>query len=530
LEIKSDIRLNNYAVDPTNMGVRKNIAFVAQDDSLLPTQTPREAIYFSAKLRLPESTSEAHLQMLTGIMLEELGLTHCADTIVGGPLLKGISGGERKRCSVGVELVTRPAMVFLDEPTSGLDSFSAVQLCKVLKKVADSGASVLFTIHQPSSEIFNAFDRLILMNRGRIMWQGQTFKMNGFFKKHGHKIPKGYNPADWIMNVAQAFPISKLEEEGFFPSDKRRLPAPCTHPVEEGKDALGITIRKPASLLGSNIEDTPPGMKSQIKMLFVRELNNMKRDKSILGGRFAFTAFLGLLIGVIFLDVGESDSSYNANLNSHFGAVIMVLMMGMMGTAQQALLVFPQERPVFLREYSTNHYSVISYFVNRLAVEVVVTGLQILVLILITFWLIGFQSQFGLFYVNVYGLAMASTAISVALGCAVEDPKLGQEMLPILFIPQLMFAGFFVAPDLIPAWLRWLQYVFPLTYSVRLSLIYEFEDCGGGQADINCANLLDNVNADPEQSWWYWMVIIVIFVVMRTLGLFMLRKKATKFL
>jgi ABC-type multidrug transport system permease subunit len=256
----------------------------------------------------------------------------------------------------------------------------------------------------------------------------------------------------------------------------------------------------------------------------------MKRDKSILGWRFAFTAFLGLLIGVIFLDVGESDSSYNANLNSHFGAVIMVLMMGMMGTAQQALLVFPQERPVFLREYSTNHYSVISYFVNRLAVEVVVTGLQILVLILITFWLIGFQSQFGLFYVNVYGLAMASTAISVALGCAVEDPKLGQEMLPILFIPQLMFAGFFVAPDLIPAWLRWLQYVFPLTYSVRLSLIYEFEDCGGGQADINCANLLDNVNADPEQSWWYWMVIIVIFVVMRTLGLFMLRKKATKFL
>ncbi|KAL3907555.1 MAG: hypothetical protein SGILL_008825 [Bacillariaceae sp.] len=528
LEIKSDIRLNNYSVDTTNIAVRKNIAFVAQDDSLQPTQTPREAIYFSAKLRLPQNTSEEHLNKLTERMLEELGLTHCADTIVGGPLLKGISGGERKRCSVGVELVTRPAMVFLDEPTSGLDSFSAVQLCKVLKKVASSGASVLFTIHQPSSEIFNAFDRLILMNKGRVMWQGQTFKLNSYFKKHGHKIPKGYNPSDWIMHVAQAYPIDQLEQDGFFPRDKRRLPPAFTEPMEDGKDALGITVKGSSSFLAKDSE-SPPGIGTQIKMLFIREMNNMKRDKSVLGGRFAFTAFLGLLIGVIFLDVGESDSSNNANLNSHFGALVMVLMMGMFGTAQQALLAFPQERPVFLREYSTNHYSVFSYFINRLTVEAAVTAVQVLLLVIITFWLIGFQSQFGLFYVNVYSLAMASTAISVALGCAVEDPKLGQEMLPILFVPQLMFAGFFVAPDLIPVWLRWLQYVFPLTYSTRLSLIYEFEDCGGGQADINCANLLDNVNADPDESWWYWLVLVAIFIVMRTVGLVVLRKKASKF-
>jgi ABC-type multidrug transport system ATPase subunit len=119
ISVSADIRLDNYPVDPTDISVRKHIAFVAQDDSLQVTATPREAIRFSAKLRLPRSTDDSQLDQLTERMLTELGLTGCADTIVGGELIKGISGGERKRTSVGVELVTKPALVFLDEPTSG---------------------------------------------------------------------------------------------------------------------------------------------------------------------------------------------------------------------------------------------------------------------------------------------------------------------------------------------------------------------------------------------------------------------------
>lgn len=105
IKIEADVRLENYIVDPTNINVRKSIAFVAQDDSLQATATPREAIRFSAKLRLPRSTTDSQLDLLTNRMIKELGLMSCADTIVGGPLIKGISGGERKRASVGVELV-----------------------------------------------------------------------------------------------------------------------------------------------------------------------------------------------------------------------------------------------------------------------------------------------------------------------------------------------------------------------------------------------------------------------------------------
>lgn len=105
IKISADVRLNNYAVDPTNIYVRQRIAFVSQDDSLLVTSTPREAIRFSAKLRLPRDTTEHELDQLTERMISELGLAACADTIAGGALIKGISGGERKRTSVGVELV-----------------------------------------------------------------------------------------------------------------------------------------------------------------------------------------------------------------------------------------------------------------------------------------------------------------------------------------------------------------------------------------------------------------------------------------
>lgn len=527
VKIESDVRLNNYEVDPTNVEVRKQIAFVAQDDSLQVTSTPREAIRFSAKLRLPRATTEDELDTLTSRMLEELGLTHCADTIVGGALIKGISGGERKRTSVGVELVVKPALVFLDEPTSGLDSYSAVQLVQVLKKVANAGSSVLFTIHQPASDIFNSFDHLILMNKGRVMYQGAVSVVPEYFADRGHPLPKNFNPADWIMNVAQSVPVSELDEAGYFPADEREMAEAFKVEGEEGRDILGITVRSRKGDI--NYDERPVSMGTQIVLLFKRELMNFRRDKAALATRFGLTAFLGILIGVIFLNVGSADRAVSVNINSQFGALIICLMMGMFGTAQDALLQFPTERPVFLREYSTNHYSVLSYFASRLTMEVVLVFAQILELSMFTYFMIDFQMNFAVFIAIIFMLAIASTAMAVFLGSSVEDPKLATEMLPMLFVPQMLFAGFFVATDLIPSWLRWAQYLCSLTYAVRLMMIEEFSDCEPGQATENCNNLLDNAHAEDDDSWWYWLVLLALFVVARLGALTLLRKKATKF-
>mmetsp|Transcript_44184 Transcript_44184/g.92887 ORF Transcript_44184/g.92887 Transcript_44184/m.92887 type:complete len:698 (-) Transcript_44184:19-2112(-) len=531
ITIDSDIRMNEYQVDPTAIDVRKQIAFVAQDDSLPFTATPREAIRFSAKLRLPRINTDDEIEELTKKMLAELGLDDCADTMIGGELIKGISGGERKRTSVGLELVTKPSLVFLDEPTSGLDSFSAMQVIKVLKKIASAGCSVLFTIHQPSSEVFNSFDRLILLNKGMVMYQGPVNDIPDFFAQHNHPMPKNYNPADWIMEVSQMYSQEQLLSEGFFAEDERNLKSALIPKDTELLDSLGVTAHNDVN----DDEWKHVGFMTEALMLFKREIIHNTRNKKGVGARFAFTTFLSTLVGCIFFQVGKPDDEVMgitfdpAKFNSHFGAMIMILMMSMFGTAMPTLLSFPEERPVFLREYSTNHYGTVAYFMSRLAMEAIVTLLQILVLLLIAYHMVGLQSGFFYFLAIEYGLAMSSTAVAVLLGCAVEDPKMATEFLPLLFVPQLLFAGFFVRTELIPSWLQWAQYLCSLTYGVRLALLAEFGDCAKASSRNPCNELLTVNQVEESERGFYWGMLWMLFVVFRLGGLVLLRKKATKF-
>eukprot|EP00815_Leptocylindrus_aporus_P011235 CAMPEP_0116067886 /NCGR_PEP_ID=MMETSP0322-20121206/11333_1 /TAXON_ID=163516 /ORGANISM="Leptocylindrus danicus var. apora, Strain B651" /LENGTH=576 /DNA_ID=CAMNT_0003554893 /DNA_START=66 /DNA_END=1793 /DNA_ORIENTATION=+ len=490
LIVEADVRLDQYKVNPTDKKARQLIAFVAQDDSLSEASTPREAIRFSAKLRLPRSTKEEEVNKLTERMLKELGLLDCADTFVGGPLLKGISGGERKRTSVGVELVVKPEIVFLDEPTSGLDSHSAVQLVNVLHKVSNAGSSVLLTIHQPSSEVFHTLDYIILLNKGRVMYTGSVDSVAEDFEKLGHPCPKNYNPADHIMTVAQTLEVKQLETDGFF--------------TNQSNGSKGFEEEEDFSTLITDDNKNRVSNGTQVKLLFQRELRGLQRNTVPLIARFGITIFLNVVFGLIFFDIGASDNAEVNNLNSHFGSLVMVLVSAMFGTAQPALVEFPSERPVFLREYYTNHYTVGSYFLSKFSVEAIVTFAQCFTQSVLNYYMINLQMGFITFTLLVYVLGMASTAVAVLMGAFVSDPGIAQELLPLLFVPQLLFAGFFIASDLIPVYLQWAQYLCSLTYSMRIALIYEFGDCEPGEAEKNCDNLLDYTFAEELDVAVYW--------------------------
>ena len=145
-------------------GLSTHSAFIQQDDILFQSMTVRECIEFSAQLKL--SGSEEEKQRRVDEIVKDLRLNKCQDTYIGGPLIKGVSGGERKRTSIGVELITNPALVFLDEPTTGLDSYTATEVTRVLRNLADQGRTIIQTIHQPNSEIFGLFDQLMLISLG----------------------------------------------------------------------------------------------------------------------------------------------------------------------------------------------------------------------------------------------------------------------------------------------------------------------------------------------------------------------------
>lgn len=207
LDLTGSVYLDGRQVDPASIAVRRTIAYVEQEVSIPTTSTPREAILFSAKLRLDRRTTKQQLETVTNEILTELGLLGCADTLVGGGLLMkgGLSGGEKKRCQCGIELVTSPGIIILDEPTSGLDSFSAEQLVDVLQRIANVGASVMITIHQPPPTVVRKIDHLILLMNGRLMYDGSMgIPLEDYFVDKGYPKPDDYNVADWILNVAQS--------------------------------------------------------------------------------------------------------------------------------------------------------------------------------------------------------------------------------------------------------------------------------------------------------------------------------------
>ena len=374
------------------------------------------------------------------------------------------------------------------------------------------------------------------MCRGRILYEGKVLDVPKFFEARSHPVPKRYNPADWMISVAQAVPAKELARRGYFPADSR----PCFRSEalfideEEGRDALGFTDHLHNGKAHVCDGETRIGFITQVAMLLKRELQNISRNRKPLVARFAFSFIMSILVGILFLGIGGKDPSDFRVVQAHFGALVLVLMMSMFGTAMPSLLAFPEERPVFLREYSTNHYSVLSYFVSRLPTEAIVTFPQMLLSTTLTYLLIDLQMAFGYLLAVVYTLAMTSTAVAVLLGCSVEDPKMASEFLPLLFVPQLLFAGFFVATELIPEWLRWAQYLCSLTYALRLALLAEFGPCAEEDGALtgqpnHCQAILDNSGAEEDQKWLYWLILCCLFLAFRVSALLILRKKAQKF-
>ena len=194
------------------------------------------------------------------------------------------------------------------EPTSGLDSVSALQVINVLKKIARAGCSVLFTIHQPSSEVFASFDNLILLNRGIVMYQGPADKCTEYFANHNYPIPCNHNPADFIMTIAQKYSQEKMLSENFY--TKNQLDAPSTVLAQ-----LDTLARAEKETLVNDNKWEHASFLTEIRLLFIREFLNIFRNK-LIRARFALTTFISVLVGCIFYDVGNGD-----DINSHFGAL-----------------------------------------------------------------------------------------------------------------------------------------------------------------------------------------------------------------
>jgi ABC-type multidrug transport system ATPase subunit len=181
---------------------KRSVGYVLQDDLLHEALTVYETLYYAAMLRLPKTMTKAQKLQRIQAVIDALGLDKCQNTIIGGFFRRGVSGGERKRVSVGFELLINPSVLLLDEPTSGLDSTTAMHLLQTLRQLAQGGRSICTTIHQPSSRLYQQLDSLLLLSQGHAMYYGQAADVVPWFEGLGYQQPMGVNTGDWILDLA----------------------------------------------------------------------------------------------------------------------------------------------------------------------------------------------------------------------------------------------------------------------------------------------------------------------------------------
>ena len=502
---------------------RRSFAYVMQHDSLVSTATPREALTFAAVLRLPrEVYDDAEIKVVVNHTMVELGIEHCADTMIGdGRLLRGLSGGERKRTSVGVELITSPSILFLDEPISGLDSYNGYKLITLLKRIASSNAAVLLTIHQPSSEIFYLFDYVLFLKEGQVLFYGQPDEVLPYFSDRGYMFASNHNPADTVMFLSETESVDTLRERKVL----------MTPPFDESYlEEVDLTNGdSPRTSLSQEADMLRPDKRSheaapwvtQLYVLYLRGLRSTIRNKPALVSRFGVVVVINVATALIFIKAGSRDNAEVENINAHFGAATLVMIAAMFNSALPALLEVPLERAVFSREYVSGTYTVTAYSTAKVLLDIPLSFMQAVVQCVIVFYIIEFQGNLGFLILAVWVTALTSAALAVMMGCLVVDSRQAIELAPLLFPPQILFAGFFISTDLIPVWLRWLQWLCPLRYGVGLFLINEFapfrSSCDGDAAEA-CSSILESNNIRMYDWWVYTIALVALFVGFRVMA------------
>lgn len=394
MSIEGDMRLNGKEY---TTGLLKQIsAYVMQDDVVMAELTVQETLNYASYLRLPSTFTSEERKNRVDEVLKMMGIDHCRDTIIGDTRRKGISGGERKRLCIAIELLSRPKLLFLDEPTSGLDSSTSLSICRALKHLALSGeCTVVCTIHQPQQKIFELFDNLILMKLGSIIYQGAAHKSLDYFQAIGKPVPQGENPADHILNV-----ITPAASEHGNRHDDHKFIVP-----------IDLTLGEDKPLVSSG---AAVSWFTQFSILFERSLKQYSRRHTIIFMNLTVTLLLATFISQgIWKDIGTDQLSIATRAPSLFFACVT---QGVTASLQ-SVNNFPGERALMLRERQSGAYTVSAYFMAKTIADMLTQLWPPIIFTCIVYPEIGYQPITHKFFIYMFFMildTMAATSVATA--------------------------------------------------------------------------------------------------------------------
>lgn len=378
------LRLNSNPITKTNLrGISR---YVEQEDALIGSLTVRETIDFSARLALHGIRKEVRHAVVKSL-INAFGLREQQDTIIGTPIRKGISGGQKRRVSVASQLVTSPKVLFLDEPTSGLDSAASYEVMKLISEVTKRhNLIVIASIHQPSTTTFELFDKLLLLSHGKTCYFGPVKEVVPYFE-HVAPIPMHTNPAEFLLDLVNTdftdMPSGKV--------DLARIQSCWTDSAMQQSLQLALLNEKPSALGSLDPESSRPrnrGLELELPMtLLHRNFIKSYRDLLAYGTRVAMYTGLAILMGTVWLRLDYTQSSIQPFINAlFFGGAFM----SFMAVAYVPSLI--EDLWTFNKEYANGLYGPLSFMVSNFLIGVPWLFLITMIFSIITYWLSNFHA------------------------------------------------------------------------------------------------------------------------------------------
>mmetsp|Transcript_35389 Transcript_35389/g.45638 ORF Transcript_35389/g.45638 Transcript_35389/m.45638 type:complete len:642 (+) Transcript_35389:85-2010(+) len=483
--------------------------YVQQEDSLVGILTVRETLTVAARLADIPLTRVDEL-------LGDLGLSVCKDTKVGTIFFKGISGGQKRRLSIAIELVSSPSLLLLDEPTSGLDSASALQVVQLLSGLGKTkGVSVACTIHQPSHEALQIFDTVSFMSSGKLAYFGPPGeKLVNFLSSLGHPVPAHCNVADFVLGlINQDFAsvgVKTADLSEMITSYQKLAESENLILPQVGSSIKAGTVRNHHSNNSSEQNEVemysktqeayekydkkntststsrPPPTTFQQKQLVAsshradrftrfivlagRDFKEMLRDPGIIGVRLAMFAMLSILLALMFWDLGadKTDADIFARTSLNFYVAAFMVFMSV-----AVLPFYVMQRSIFIKERCNGAYDVPEYVLAKFVVSI--PGILLLSLVASTIIVLGADlNGYGVYVADLFLSLLEAEAFMALMAALVPHYIIGIALAAGVFGFSMLCEGFFKIRSEIPDYLIWGYHISPHSYTFRIFMYNEF--------------------------------------------------------
>ncbi|KAF6168999.1 hypothetical protein GIB67_038496 [Kingdonia uniflora] len=483
-----------YNGQPFSGYIKRKTGFVTQEDVLYPHLTVLETLTYAALLRLPDKLTRADKIEQAELVITELGLTRCRNSVVGGPLFRGVSGGERKRVSIGQEMLVNPSLLLLDEPTSGLDSTTAQRIVATLRVLARGGRSVVTTIHQPSSRLYRMFDKVVVLSEGFPIYSGSASRVLDYFKSIGFEpCEDAVNPADYLLDLANGDTGVKQHDQSsirsgqddqncikqtLISSYKKNLHEVIKAEIRQNYQTPNSFAPKTSSR-GSTEKQWMSSWSEQFTVLLKRGLKERKHE-SYSGLRIFQVMSVSILAGLLWWHSNPS------HIQDQVGLLFFLSIFWGFFPLFNAIFTFPQERPMLIKERSSGMYRLSSYYFARMAGDLPMELVLPTIFVATTYWMSGLKSSpinFMLTLLIILFNVLVSQGLGLALGAILRDVKQATTLASVTMLVFLLAGGYYIQE--IPPFIAWLKYISFSHYCYKLLVGVQYTDkdayqCGVG--------------------------------------------------